>query len=176
LKKGSKNYKIMAGEKMNPASLRNKFLSLLLVSLMLISSLYCQSSRRDKFIKVFLPNGKEITAELAVTPRERERGLMFREKLEPDQGMLFVFEEEDLYSFWMKNTLIPLDIIWLNSHQQIVHIEKNVPPCPQEPCPGYLPRYPALYVLELKAGQAEENNLKPFDRISFILPDWVRKK
>lgn len=151
-------------------------LTLVLLSLMAISSLYCQASHKDRFIKVYLPNGKEITVELAVNPEERERGLMFREELEPDQGMLFVFEEEDLYSFWMKNTLIPLDIIWLNSHLQIVHIEKNVPPCPREPCPGYLPRYPALYVLELKAGQAEANDLKLYERISFVLPPWVSNR
>jgi uncharacterized membrane protein (UPF0127 family) len=147
-----------------------------LMVLMVLPFLYCQSPMRDKFIKVYLPSGQVITAELAVTPRERERGLMFRERLEPDQGMLFVFEEEDLYSFWMKNTLIPLDIIWLNSHQQIVHLEKNVPPCQADPCPSYTPRYPALYVLELKAGEADRNGLKLYDRISFVLPDWVKKR
>ncbi len=156
--------------------LTRRALSLFLLSLIAISNLYCQVSRQDKFIKVYLPNGKEITAELAVSPEERERGLMYREKIEPDQGMLFVFEEEDLYSFWMKNTLIPLDIIWLNSNLQIVHIEKNVPPCLRDPCPGYSPRSPALYVLELKAGQAEANNLKLYERISFVLPSWVKNR
>jgi len=151
-------------------------LIMVVLSLAVMVQLYCQAGRRDKFIKVFLPSGREIMAELAVTPAERERGLMFREKLEPDQGMLFVFEEEDLYSFWMKNTLIPLDIIWINCHQQIVHIEKNVPPCTQDPCPGYRPRQPALYVLELKAGQAEANNLQLYQRISFVLPAWIKKK
>lgn len=154
----------------------NRLLIIMVLSLAVISQVYCQASRRDKFIKVFLPGGEEITAELAVTPPERERGLMFRERLEPDQGMLFVFEEEDLYSFWMKNTLIPLDIIWLNSHRQIVHIEKNVPPCTHDPCPGYMPRQPALYVLELKAGQAEANNLQLYQIVSFVLPAWVKKR
>lgn len=156
--------------------LTRRILSLFLLGLLAISSLYCQVSQKDKFIKVYLPNGKEITAELAVSPEARERGLMYREKIEPDQGMLFVFEEEDLYSFWMKNTLIPLDIIWLNSNLQIVHIEKNVPPCPRDPCPGYMPRSPALYVLELKAGQAEANNLKLYERISFVLPHGIKNK
>ncbi|HEK85944.1 MAG TPA: DUF192 domain-containing protein [Candidatus Aminicenantes bacterium] len=137
--------------------------------------LYCQNYRKDKFIKVFLPDGQVITAELAVSPQERERGLMFRKELAPDQGMLFIFEEEDIYSFWMKNTLIPLDIIWLNSQRQIVHLEKDVPPCPGEPCPTYSPGCAAKYVLELKAGQAEAHQLKLFDRISFVLPDWVKK-
>ncbi|MDW3228767.1 MAG: DUF192 domain-containing protein, partial [Acidobacteriota bacterium] len=76
--------------------LTRRILSLFLLGLLAISSLYCQVSQKDKFIKVYLPNGKEITAELAVSPEARERGLMYREKIEPDQGMLFVFEEEDL--------------------------------------------------------------------------------
>jgi hypothetical protein len=141
---------------------------------MLITHLYCQHDKKDKFIRAFLPNGKAVTAELAVTAEEREKGLMFRENLAPDQGMLFIFEEEDFYSFWMKNTLIPLDIIWLNSHRQVVHIERNVPPCAGEPCPSYVSRYTAKYVLELKAGQAEENGLRLFDQISFVLPDWIK--
>ncbi len=161
---------------MQQAALLKRAVIVTVLSLAVMTQLYCQSGRRDKFIKVFLPGGQEIMAELAVTPAERERGLMFREKIEPDQGMLFVFEEEDLYSFWMKNTLIPLDIIWINSHRQIVHIEKNVPPCTQDPCPGYMPRQPALYVLELKAGQAEANNLQLYQRVSFVLPAWVKKK
>lgn len=160
---------------MKNRNLKTQIFSFLIIIMLVIPHLYCQSSRKDRFVKVFLPNGKAVTAELAITPREREKGLMYRESLAPDQGMLFVFEEEDLYSFWMKNTLIPLDIIWLNSHRQIVHIEKNVPPCPGDPCPSYTPRYPALYVLELKAGQAEENGLKLFDQLSFVLPDWVKK-
>lgn len=161
---------------MHQTALLKRGLTIVLLCLAVMAQLYCQASRRDRFIKVFLPGGREITAELAVTPAERERGLMFREKLEPDQGMLFVFEEEDLYSFWMKNTLIPLDIIWLNSHQQIVHIERDVPPCQHDPCPGYRPRQPALYVLELKGGQAEANGLQLYQRISFVLPAWVKKK
>lgn len=161
---------------MKQPNLLGRGLIMLVLSLAVIAQLYCQAGRRDKFIKVYLPGGQEITAELAVSPAERERGLMFRDSLEQDQGMLFVFEEEDLYSFWMKNTLIPLDIIWLNSHRQIVHIEKNVPPCTEDPCPGYRPRQPALYVLELKAGQAEANNLQLYQRLSFILPDWVMKE
>jgi hypothetical protein len=160
---------------MENKSLQIKILSLLILTLLIFTHLYCQSNKRDKFVKVFFPNGKAVSAEIAVTPGEREKGLMFRESISPDQGMLFIFEEEDFYSFWMKNTLIPLDIIWLNAHRQIVHIEKNVLPCPGDPCPSYAPLHPAKYVLELKSGQAEENGLKLFDQLSFILPDWVKK-
>lgn len=133
----------------------------------------CQSGR-ERFVRIVLPGGAAITAELAVTLEERARGLMFRESIASDQGMLFVFEEPDLHGFWMKNTLIPLDIIWLDSDKRIVHIERNVPPCVAEPCPTYAPGIPAGYVLELKAGSAEARGLKLYDRLEFILPFRVK--
>jgi uncharacterized membrane protein (UPF0127 family) len=134
----------------------------------------CQAPGRDRFIKVFFPGGRSVTAELAVTDEERARGLMFRDKVLPEQGMLFVFEEEDLHSFWMKNTLIPLDMLWLGRDRRIIHIARNVPPCAAEPCPTYGPEIPALFVLELKAGQADVLGLKLQDRLEFVLPSWVR--
>jgi len=134
----------------------------------------CRVPGRDRFIKVFFPGGQSVTAELAVTDEERARGLMFRDKVLPEQGMLFVFEEEDLHSFWMKNTLIPLDMLWLGRDRRIIHIARNVPPCAAEPCPTYGPESPALFVLELKAGQADVLGLKLRDRLEFVLPSWVR--
>lgn len=134
------------------------------------SLLFCQlATRKDKFVKIYLPQGGSITAELAVTDEERQRGLMFRETLLPDQGMLFVFETEDFYSFWMKNTLIPLDLLWLDKDRRIVHIARNVPPCKADPCPSYPPDRPGLYVLELAAGSADRLGLKIFDRLEFKL-------
>ncbi|TRZ88104.1 DUF192 domain-containing protein [bacterium] len=134
----------------------------------------CRAPGRDRFIKVFFPGGQAVTAELAVTDEERARGLMFRDKVLPEQGMLFVFEEEDLHSFWMKNTLVPLDMLWLGRDRRIIHIARNVPPCAAEPCPSYGPEIPALFVLELKAGQADVLGLKLQDRLEFVLPSWVR--
>ena len=123
-----------------------------------------------KFVPVFLPNGVEITAELVNTEADRQRGLMFREGINPDQGMLFVFEKEDIHAFWMKNMKFPIDILWLDKNKRIVHIEKNVPPCSEEPCPSYPPGLPAVYVLELKAGSVQGHGLKIYDRIDFIIP------
>jgi len=130
---------------------------------------------RDRFIKIFLPNGRAVTAELAVTDAERARGLMFREQIQPDEAMLFVFASEDLHAFWMKNTLIPLDMLWLDVGRRVIHIAADVPPCKEDPCPSYGPDVPACYVLELKAGQAAAQGLKVGDRLQFILPDRVRK-
>lgn len=124
----------------------------------------------QKFIQVFLPNGETIIAELAVTPQERQRGLMFREKLEEDQGMLFVFVQEGLHSFWMKNMKIALDILWLDKDKRIVHIEKEVPACITPDCPSYAPQIPALYVLELQCGSVDRLGINMYDRLDFILP------
>ena len=130
---------------------------------------FCRAQEKDRFIKVFFPDGSSITAELAKTDEERARGLMFRERIRPDQGMLFVFEEEGLHGFWMKNTLVALDILWLGRDRRIVHIAADVPPCKADPCPTYGPDVPAAYVLELKAGEAGARGLKAHDRLEFVL-------
>jgi hypothetical protein len=98
--------------------------------------------------------------ELAATPESRARGLMFREHLGDDKGMLFVFDEPGVYNFWMKNTLIPLDIIWIDENRTVINISKNTPPCEADPCPSYGPVQKAKYVLEVNAGKADEIGLK----------------
>jgi uncharacterized membrane protein (UPF0127 family) len=133
----------------------------------------CHGGQRDRFVKIYLPGGRAVTAELAVTDSERARGLMFREKLLADQGMLFVFGEDDFHSFWMKNTLIALDLIWLDAARRIVHIEADVPPCREEPCPTYGPKIPARFVLELKSGSAAALGIKLYDQLQFVLPEGV---
>ena len=98
-----------------------------------------------------------FTIEIASTPDERAAGLMEREHLDPDRGMLFVFEQEGKYSFWMKNTRIPLDMIWIGSDLQVVDIRRNAQPCPdQGECPSIDPSGNALYVLEISAGESDE--------------------
>lgn len=124
-----------------------------------------------KFVQVFFPDGFSVTAELAVTDEERQLGLMFRTEIYPDQGMLFIFEEEGYHSFWMKNMNFPLDILWLDKDKRIIHLESHVPPCQKTLCPSYAPLLPALYVLELKAGSIEKKGLKLYDRLDFILPN-----
>jgi uncharacterized protein len=134
----------------------------------------CQSlNPGDQFVKVYFPGGRSVTAELAVTDDQRARGLMFRETLLADQGMLFVFAEEEPHSFWMKNMLIPIDMLWLGSDRRILYIAKDVPPCKADPCPSYGPGTPARFVLELKAGSSEALKLKPGDRLDFVLPAWL---
>jgi len=130
----------------------------------------------DKVIKVFFPNGTSVTAELAVTDAERARGLMFRESVPAGQGMLFVFEEESQHSFWMKNTKVHLDMIWLDGGRRVIHIERMVPPCVADPCPSYGPQLPARFVLELRGGEANVRGLAVGDRLEFILPPGATRR
>ncbi|MBD3415447.1 MAG: hypothetical protein GF421_13600 [Candidatus Aminicenantes bacterium] len=123
----------------------------------------------EEYTQVFLPGGEVIHAELAVTDQERQLGLMFRDAINEDQGMLFIFERESVHSFWMKNMKISIDILWLDKDKRIVHIEKNVPPCQTQDCPSYDPGVLSKYVLEIKAGLAEEYELKLYDKVDFIL-------
>jgi len=144
----------------------------LLFFCLLFSLVVCSAETREKkFVQIFLPDGFAVTAELAVTDEERQLGLMFREKINPDQGMLFIFEEEGIHSFWMKNMRFSLDILWLDKDKRIVHVERNAPPGKKPPYPSYSPVYPAKYVLELKAGSIDEHKLKVFDRLEFVLKD-----
>ena len=104
--------------------------------------------------------------ELAKTAEEISRGLMFRKTLDSDRGMLFVFEKEGNYYFWMKNTLIPLDIIWINKDNEVVFISDETKPCEEEySCPSVNPDKNAKYVLELNGGTAKKIGLGAGDKI-----------
>lgn len=122
----------------------------------------------DRFIALYIGSEK-ITVEVADDHASRKRGLMFRKSIPEDYGMLFVFEEEQIQSMWMKNTLIHLDIIFLNRDRQVVDIYANVPPCRSDPCDSYVSRGPARYALELKSGRSQALNLKTGDTLFFIL-------
>ena len=118
---------------------------------------------------VTLPGGELIHAEVASTQAQVEHGLMFRTSMAADHGMLFVFSKEEPLTFWMFQTVIPLDIIWMDSSKKIVDISANTPPCTTaaRQCPTYGGRQPALFVLELNAGSAAKFHLKNGDTIKF---------
>ncbi len=131
-----------------------------------------QRTGADSLIAVTMPQGTVVMAELADTVEERARGLMFRPSLEKNRGMLFAFAEPQLWSFWMKNTRISLDIIWMDQKKKIVHIERNVPTCSRtdDGCPQYQPNENASYVLELAAGSADALTLQRGATLRFQLP------
>lgn len=90
---------------------------------------------------------------------DRQRGLMDRENLDQDRGMLFIFSNEDKYPFWMKETKIPLDVVWMDKNYRIVDIQTLLP-CAADPCPTFTPSNNAMYVLEINAGLAKKFNIK----------------
>ena len=121
-------------------------------------------------VPVTLPDGGVIYAEVVTTPQKQAQGLMFRPELPPDRGMLFLFTEMAPRPFWMYQTVIPLDMIWLDRERRIVEIAAEAPPClSKEPqaCPNYGGNTPSMYVLELAAGQAAARGLKVGGQIGF---------
>ncbi len=122
------------------------------------------------------PNGKTIYAEIADTPDKRAQGLMFRTSMAPDHGMIFKFPELGHWTFWMKNTKMPLDIIWIGEKGHIIHIEPEVPICTRtdDGCPRYYSHKKSRYVLEIKAGMAHKLGLKPEALLTLTFPKGTR--
>ena len=139
----------------------------ILVFLLLIFLIGCTKISNKNLNEISIDNGEKIiklNVEIADDNKERQQGLMFREKLNENEGMLFVFDNEDYQTFWMKNTLIPLDIIFIDKNFQIVDI-KNAAPCKTYPCDLYKSSKPAKYVLELNANFTIRNSIKEGDKI-----------
>jgi len=104
--------------------------------------------------------------ELASSPYERQTGLMYRETMKENQGMLFVFEAAAPRSFYMKNTLIPLDLIFLNANLEIISIQKNTIPKSMDPIPS---NGDAQYVLEIIGGQSDALQITPGMKIKYTV-------
>ncbi|MBI2144735.1 DUF192 domain-containing protein [Candidatus Woesearchaeota archaeon] len=100
----------------------------------------------------------KITAEIADSPEERKLGLMHRQSLREDEGMIFIFPDSAQRTFWMKNTLIPLDIISLSEGMRIVKIHHAIP-CVSDPCPTYSSEAPAMYVLEVNGNFTDRQGI-----------------
>jgi uncharacterized membrane protein (UPF0127 family) len=109
--------------------------------------------------------GERYAVELALTEEQRQQGLMRRDSLPARQGMLFVFEREQPLAFWMKNTLIPLDILYFDDQLRLVSVARSVPPCKSARCPSYPSTGPALFALELNAGEASRLGVRRGDAL-----------
>jgi len=104
-------------------------------------------------------DGTTVYVEIAATGAEHAKGLMNKSYLPPDQGMLFMFPEEEIRNFWMWNTLIPLDMIFVSVDKKIMYIRDNVQPCLTNNCPRYGSMYPAKYVVEVNGGFCKQNQI-----------------
>lgn len=145
--------------------MKRVIVSLCLASVMMAAAAAQYAAARGE---VIFPDKTRVSVELAVTPEERARGLMFRTEMAPNEGMVFVFEEPGFYPFWMKNTLIPLDMVWVDAGYRVVSIQHSVPPCKKDPCPNFSPSSDnAVYVVELVSGFARDHGLKKGDTLVF---------
>lgn len=142
-----------------------KFISIFIV--VVISSLLVTYFYNSKAQKLCFQDTCFIV-EIAQTDEARQQWLMFREKLETNRGMLFIFDESKFHSFWMKNTLIPLDMVRISENFQIVDIQ-TAEPCTADPCPSYVPAEAAKYVLEINADMISQKNIKIWDFAKFFL-------
>lgn len=112
--------------------------------------------------------GKRIAVEVADDDAERARGLMFRDELPEGHGMLFLHDQEEPQAYWMKNTRIPLDILYFDHDRKLVSAQRGVPPCSLgDRCPPFPSEGPAIYVLELNAGEADALGVQPGDALDF---------
>jgi uncharacterized membrane protein (UPF0127 family) len=123
--------------------------------------------------QVVFPDGYVVHVELAADDELRTQGLMWRDQLAPNRGMLFLFNEDDEHAFWMKNTLIPLDMIWIDKDRRVAAVQYHVPPCKVANCPSYPPGVPSRYVLEVGGGVAEAHGVKAGDQLKFVQTDNV---
>jgi hypothetical protein len=116
-----------------------------------------------KYVKIA---GVKLKVELALTSEAQEKGLSDRNKIEENEGMLFVFEKPSINNFWMKDMKFPIDIIWINKDKKVIYIEKNINPntYPQ----AFGPNKESQYVLEINALFSEKNNLKENDSVVFL--------
>jgi len=110
--------------------------------------------------------GHRFDIEIAADNDTRARGLMFRDEMAADHGMLFLFDDEQPRVFWMKNTHIPLDILYFDHEYKLVSVQQRVPPCRSNPCAQYPSSGPAKYVLELNSGTADKLGVKPGDTLN----------
>ena len=113
-------------------------------------------------------NDMVFNVEIFDTNEEIKNGLSNRNEIKKNQGALFVFNEPGFYSFWMKNMLFPVDIIWINDKKEVVFIKKDFQPCRiEEDCQNIIPNKKAKYVLEIKAGIADKIDIKIGNKIVF---------
>jgi len=107
----------------------------------------------------------EIKVDVAKTPQEQQKGLMGKSSLANLAGMIFVFINEQERFFWMKNTLISLDMIFLDKNKKIVKIFKNVLPCQKDPCPSYSSEFPSQYVIEVNSGFCDKYGIDKMTKV-----------
>ena len=127
----------------------------------------------SRLIPIHTPSSIIIQAEIADTPQKRAIGLMFRDHLKKDHGMLFFFSEPQAWTFWMKNTKIALDLIWMDGQKRVIHMERNVPICTRtdDSCRQYRSNGDdAMFVLEIAGGTVDGYKIEMGSTLQFAQP------
>lgn len=142
-----------------------------MIGLFLLSVSPCKRAAASQFDDfnhkiTFVDQQRTVYVAIADDESERERGLMFRQELAEDQGMLFIYPDQARRGVWMKNTLLALDVLFLSGDGKIVAMLKDLQPCNQEPCRIYDSKTPARYMLELSAGFIDKHTLKVGQQIT----------
>lgn len=135
-----------------------------LIVVIIVVTFAIKSQNADSTVVI---NSHKINIEIATTSQEKARGLCCRDSLPENSGMLFVYDTPGLYSFWMKDTQVPLDMYWINEDKKIVHIEHNVSPdsYPRQ----YVSENPAKYILETNAGYARRHGISVGNKVEINL-------
>ncbi len=147
------------------------------LALLLASAATAQppNSPPPRWAVAILPSGDEFSLEIAATDEAREQGYMFREKVDPREGMLFLFDRPGYPAFWMQNCRVRLDIVWLDESFRVVDIAADQPPCVAgRECPLVTPREASRYVLEFAGGTAKAKKLAVGDRIVILSEPPIR--
>ena len=122
-----------------------------------------------RWVVAVLPSGHEFSVEVAADAPSRQRGYMGRAEVGPREGMLFVFDNAERHSFWMRDCKVPLDIVWLDDDRRVVWIAPDRMPCPPDgECPSIVPPFLARYVIEFAGGTAASEGLKRGDPIVLL--------
>lgn len=131
------------------------------------ASIGAQPVYQENYNQLITVGDNIFATEIANTPEKMQRGMMFRSSMADDQAMLFVFPRPQGVVFWMKNTLIPLDMLFFDANGYLLEIKSNVPPCKSRPCQHYASQHHNIrYVVELKAGTAEKQQITVGDRLN----------
>jgi len=138
----------------------------LLVVIVAVGAIFFSSKNKKSFVE-FPSHNLKIEVELAENIVAQAKGLMFRKSLAPNSGMLFVFSDELQRTFWMKNTKIPLDLLFISADKKTVEIKENFEPCQENNCPTYHSQVAAKYVLEVNAGFVKSNNIQLGETVAF---------
>ncbi|MCX7554250.1 DUF192 domain-containing protein [Marinicella sp. S1101] len=137
-----------------------KKIALVVLLLFILSA--CQHMQHRVTLK-----DQTFLVELADDAQSRAMGLMYRKEMADSEGMLFIFPDSKPRAFWMKNTLIPLDILYFDQNRRLVSISENTPPCKNTStrCPNYPSAKPAKYVLEINAGLSQDYGFTTGDEL-----------